>query len=94
MAESIVLIVKFDSIFHESQLAQIWPQYINVIKLAEQNIDMLSTRFSNASTGKKYFVNDIDGLKNALGKIDFLLSGNLLQVKGIIQIENINNYFC
>lgn len=89
MAESIVLIIKFDSIFQDSQLAQIWPQYTSVIKLAEQNIDILTSRASN---GTKYIVNDIDGLKNALSKIDFLLSGHLLQVIFLTQFICLCHY--
>lgn len=87
MAEAIILIIKFDSIFQDSQLTQIWPQYVSVIKLAEQNIDILTSK--QTSNEKKYMINDIDGLKNALSKIDFLLSGHLLQVI-VIQIYNMN----
>ncbi|XP_055324262.1 WASH complex subunit 4 isoform X2 [Sitodiplosis mosellana] len=64
LAETIILIIKFDSIFQGSQLQNVWPQYMNAIKLAESNINTF---------------NDVGGLTNALLKIDYLLSGHLFQ---------------
>lgn len=64
LAETIILVLKFDSIFQENQLQNVWRQYMNSITLAEKNRNTLNT----------------SGLTNALIKIDYLLSGHLFQV--------------
>lgn len=68
------MIIKCDSIFQSNiQLKYIWPQVVNLVKLAEKNMhaDIL-------------LQNNINGLKGVLNKIDGFLSGYLLHV--IIQI--------
>lgn len=65
LAEIIVLILKFENIFKDSQLRRVWHQYMNAINLAKNNINELD----NAG-----------GLTNVLLKIDYLLSGHIFQV--------------
>lgn len=92
MAEAIVLIIKFDSIFNASPLRNIWSQYINTIKLAEYNINILKAS-SRSSDDWIFSTKDVSGLTNVLLKVDFLLSGSLFQVsKGgiILKIRKIS----
>lgn len=59
---------QFDSIFQSnSQLQDIWLQFINSVNLTERNMKMLG-------------VDHIDEFKSVLHKMDFLSSGRLLQV--------------
>lgn len=76
LAEAMVLIIKFDSIFNASPLRNIWSQYINTIKSAEYNINNLRASSQNWTFSTK----DVSGFTNVLLKVDFLLSGCLFQV--------------
>lgn len=76
LAETIVLIIKFDSIFQASSLLNFWPQYMNAIKLAEQNINLMNATSSPNNLKHTFSNSDISGLKNVLSKIDYLLSGH------------------
>lgn len=85
MADAIILIIKFDSIFQSSAFQHVWPQYMNAIKSTEKNIKVFNEIFT---------ISDIIGLKNILSKIEHLVSGYLFKVSDQDYVKNAGeNYF-
>lgn len=82
LAETIVLIVKFDSIFQVSHFRSIWPQYMEAVKVAEQKIN------TKLTATQIFSLNDIGGLKGVLFKIDCIVAGQF-----IFQVNNTEKHF-
>lgn len=78
LADVIILIIKFDSIFQTSAFRNIWTQYIKAILSTEKNIKMFKAKSGNAE--KSFSMTDTTGLKNVFSEIEHLVSGNLFKV--------------
>lgn len=76
LAEAVVLVIKFDNVFENGQLHNVWPQYMTAIKLAEQNLN----KFNARRTDRKFEEDDVNMLKSSCYKIENLIGGNLFQV--------------
>lgn len=73
LAEVTCLAIKFDGIFENSQLKNLWPQYVAAVKVAEQNLSRLNESGEIAGDG-------VNHLKSVYRRVENLLSGNVFQV--------------
>lgn len=73
LAETIILIIKFDEVLKSSQLQSLWPYLVKALRLAEQNLDKFIAK-------RAFHADEITGLQNILQKIEFLIAGDLFQV--------------
>lgn len=85
LGELAVLIIKFDNIFTNGQLKRLWPYYMKLVRLIEQNLDKLDTAklrqmYPNLD---EFTEDDVQGLENVLLKFEFLFTGDLFQVRSL-----------
>lgn len=83
MGEVAVLIIKFDNVFASGQLQRLWPHYMKLVRLIEQNRGRLdTTKLQELYQNQEDFTqDDVQGLENILQKLDFLFTGDMFQVE-------------
>lgn len=78
------LIIKFDGVFSNGQLAILWPLYMNALKLAEQNLEKFNVRRESSGQKQQFDDDDVTMLKSFCLKVENLIAGNLFQVGFLI----------